>query len=247
MKLIHFLPGLLSISWTSSLELITIHNWFTTIWTLCQNVTSWPFWDCKFQVSYSSLHPIKRNELGATWLFILSSFCLHSVFILSAWHLDHPGLSFGRDTPGANQWEMGWQMVKTQYFVGVNFTRKSSFFKLRWQLKIIDNLILCKTIGRTTSLAHISAFQLCLCRRQRGRTTHDLALRTSGLPGLPPFVVWEWTEDGNCCAVKRSVLLHSPLSMVSPFSKPMPQLPGSVQHLAQLLLRWSLAVRDRNF
>jgi hypothetical protein len=108
-------------------------------------------------------------------------------------------------------------------------------------------LILCKTIGRTTSLAHISAFQLCLCRRQRGRTTHDLALRTSGLPGLPPFVVWEWTEDGNCCAVKRSVLLHSPLSMVSPFSKPMPQLPGSVQHLAQLLLRWSLAVRDRNF
>ena len=45
----------------------------------------------------------------------------------------------------------------------------------------------------------------------------------------------------------HSALLHSPLSMVSPFSKPMPQLPGSVQHLAQLLLRWSLAVRDRNF
>ena len=151
-------------------------------------------------------------------VFILSSFCLHSVFILSAWHLDHPGFSFGRDTPGANQWEMGWQMVKTQYFVGVNFTRKSSFFKLRWQLKIIYNLILCKTIGRTTSLAHISAFQLCLCRRQRGRTTHDLALRTLGLPGLPPFVVWEWTEDGNCCAMKCVLpFLATVLFCIRPF------------------------------
>ena len=96
-------------------------------------------------MSDGSLHPIKRNELAATWLFILSSlclhsvfilssFCLHSVFILSAWHLDHPGLSLGRDTPGANQWEMGWHMVKTQYFLGGQFHTKIFIF-LTWQLK----------------------------------------------------------------------------------------------------------------
>ena len=120
------------------------------------------------------------------WVPLGSSFCLHSVFILSSFYQRGTLIILGflldviHLVQISERWDDTW-WKPNNYFVGVNFTRKSSLFKLRWQLTIIDNLILCKTcaklLGEPLHFTRISAFQLYLCRRQRGCTTHDLAPR----------------------------------------------------------------------
>ena len=207
------LSSSLSISWTSSLELVTIHKWFTTVWTW--NLSKMSPADPFGVASSEWIRAVFIPSREMSWVPLG-----HSVFILSAWHLDHPVLSLGRDTPGANQREMGWTHGENLIDVGQFHTQVLICLKIIDNQKLSTRLYcanMCKLLGEPLHL-HIlhtsqitSGFQLRLCRRQRGCTTHDLALRTLRLPGLLPFAGNVW--DGNSCTVKCSAL-HSALYLL---------------------------------